>query len=153
MTVVESMVKLGLEKDKFESSKSEEWVYMKGITRKIMAMATTMVKFVLSENDKSKGKAVRLGSSAKSAEAKEPENEKKLVECFLCHGLHRGVESKRSKRTKKKRVKYFLCRCPYELWNCLKQFKLVVVKEKTTSKLVESSKRLSPKEEMILTST
>ncbi|MBA0686313.1 hypothetical protein Goari_013922 [Gossypium aridum] len=137
-------------------------------------------KFVLSENDMSEGKVVRLGLSAMSAKANEAENEKKLVKCFLCHGQHRlrkcpkksaiglddgldkvpkklslstrGVESKRSKRSKKKRVKYFWCRCPYELRNCPKQFKLVVVKEKTTSKLVESSKGLLPKEEVILAS-
>ncbi|MBA0643719.1 hypothetical protein Goklo_027983 [Gossypium klotzschianum] len=33
--------------------------------------------------------ALGLVSSAKGIEAKEAENEKKPVECFLCHGLHR----------------------------------------------------------------
>ncbi|MBA0715350.1 hypothetical protein Golax_014253, partial [Gossypium laxum] len=169
MTVVESMVKMGLGKDKLESSKSKEMGVYEGNHEE--------------DNGNGKdsgGKAVRLGLSAMSAEAKEAENEKKLVKCFLCHGQHRlrkcpkksaiglddgldkvpkklgssarGVESKRSKRSKKKRVKYFWCRCPYELRNCLKQFKLVVVKEKTTSKLVESSKGLPPKEDVILAS-
>ncbi|KAH1113492.1 hypothetical protein J1N35_006870 [Gossypium stocksii] len=46
-------------------------------------------KSELSKKDKPKGKATRLGSSARGAKAKEAECEKKLVECFLCHGVHR----------------------------------------------------------------
>ncbi|MFQ6660061.1 hypothetical protein Gotur_028697 [Gossypium turneri] len=38
---------------------------------------------------KSVGKALVLGSSAKGVKAKEAESEKKLVECFLCHGPHK----------------------------------------------------------------
>ncbi|MBA0725593.1 hypothetical protein Golax_022165 [Gossypium laxum] len=92
-------------------------------------------KFVLKE--KSVGKALVLSSSARGVEAKEAESEKKPVECFLCHGLHKlrkcprksviegnnradkepkkfgsskgKVEAKRAKRSKKKRVKCFLC--------------------------------------------
>ncbi|MBA0648951.1 hypothetical protein Goklo_016574 [Gossypium klotzschianum] len=44
-------------------------------------------KFALKE--KPVGKALVLGSSAKGVEAKEAKNEKKLVECFLCHDLYR----------------------------------------------------------------
>ncbi|MBA0669632.1 hypothetical protein Goklo_029555, partial [Gossypium klotzschianum] len=106
---------------------------MKGITRKILLLAmatTTMV-------------ALLLGSSARGVEAKEAESEKKLVECFLCHGPHRlqkcprksvieendgvdnetkklgsskeKVEAKRAKRSKKKQVKCLLCHGPHEL--------------------------------------
>ncbi|MFQ6656076.1 hypothetical protein Gotur_026336, partial [Gossypium turneri] len=93
-------------------------------------------------------KALVLGSSAKGVKAKEAENEKKPVECFLCHGPHRlrkcsrksvikgnhradkepkklgsskgKAKAKRAKRSKKKRVKCFLCRGPHELRNCPK---------------------------------
>ncbi|KAH1123193.1 hypothetical protein J1N35_006353 [Gossypium stocksii] len=41
-------------------------------------------KFTLKK--KPVGKALGLGSSARGVEAKEAESEKKLVECFLCHG-------------------------------------------------------------------
>ncbi|MBA0650233.1 hypothetical protein Goklo_017681 [Gossypium klotzschianum] len=44
-------------------------------------------KFALKE--KPLGKALVLDSSARGVEAKEAESEKKPVECFLCHGLHR----------------------------------------------------------------
>ncbi|KAK5825476.1 hypothetical protein PVK06_020313 [Gossypium arboreum] len=109
------------------------------------------------------GKALGLSSSTSSAEAKEAENEKKPVECFLCYGLHRlrkclrnsiierddganrkpkklglskrKVEAKRAKKSKKKR-----------------QSKSVVVKEKTTSELVESSKWLPHKKDVSLSS-
>ncbi|MBA0761242.1 hypothetical protein Gotri_023916, partial [Gossypium trilobum] len=127
-------------------------------------------KFEISKEERPIGKALGLGSSAKGIEAKEVENEKKPVECFLCYGLHRlrkcpkksiiegddgtdkepkklgsskgKVEAKRAKRSKKKRVKCFLCHGPHELQNCPKQSKSVVVKEKVTSELVESSKGL-----------
>ncbi|MBA0670008.1 hypothetical protein Goklo_024160 [Gossypium klotzschianum] len=93
-------------------------------------------KFALKE--KPVGKALVLGSSTMSVEAKEAKSEKKLVECLLCHALHRlrkcpkksfiegnnradnepkklgsskeKAEAKRAKRSKKKRVKCFLCR-------------------------------------------
>ncbi|MBA0824708.1 hypothetical protein Goarm_021355, partial [Gossypium armourianum] len=104
-------------------------------------------KSEISKEERPIGKALGLGSSAKGIEAKEAESEKKPVECFLCHGPHRlrkcpkksviegddGVdnepkklgsskgkfEAKRAKRSKKKRVKCFLCHGPYELQNCL----------------------------------
>ncbi|MBA0745238.1 hypothetical protein Gogos_007818 [Gossypium gossypioides] len=44
-------------------------------------------KFALKE--KPVGKALVLGSSAMAVKANEAESEKKPVECFLCHGLHR----------------------------------------------------------------
>lgn len=45
-------------------------------------------------------------------------------------------------------MKCFLCRISYELRNCPKQFKLVVVKRKATIKLVESLEEFSRKEEL-----
>ncbi|MBA0851077.1 hypothetical protein Goshw_012702, partial [Gossypium schwendimanii] len=85
----------------------------------------------ISKEERSIGKALGLGSSAKGIEANEAENEKKPVVCFLCHRLHRlrkcpkksviegddeadkepkklglskgKVEAKRAKRSKKKR--------------------------------------------------
>ncbi|MBA0672041.1 hypothetical protein Goklo_024277 [Gossypium klotzschianum] len=93
-------------------------------------------------------KALILGSSTRGVEAKEAENEKKPVECFLCHGPHRlrkytskfvikgndgaykepkklgsskgKAKAKRAKKSKKKRVKCFLCRGLHELRNCPK---------------------------------
>ncbi|MFQ6666136.1 hypothetical protein Gotur_032611 [Gossypium turneri] len=127
--------------------------------------------------EKSVGKAFVLGSSARGVEAKEAGSEKKPVECFLCNGPHRlqkcpnksviegndgadkepkklglskgKVEAKRAKRSKKKRVKCFLCRGPHELQNCPKQ---AGVKRKATSELGESSEGLPPKEEVSLSS-
>ncbi|MBA0602773.1 hypothetical protein Gorai_002942 [Gossypium raimondii] len=131
---------------------------------------------MISRNDKLEGKAKRLGSSASIAKSeKAKESEKKLMECFLCRGPHRlwnylkefvvegddgsdrepmrlssilrGVEAKRAKMNKKKQVKCFLCCGPHELQNCLEQSKLSMVKRKAT-KLVKSSERLPPKEEV-----
>ncbi|KAH1107420.1 hypothetical protein J1N35_011188 [Gossypium stocksii] len=137
-------------------------------------------KFIISKKEKLKGKALRLGSSTRCVEAKEVERKKNLVECFLCHSLHRlekclkksskgmirqtrspnslvrareklkPIEKKGAKRSKKKLVKCFLCRGLSELQNCPKQ---VVVKEKATSKLIEPLKWLPPKEEVSLSST
>ncbi|MBA0664090.1 hypothetical protein Goklo_004152 [Gossypium klotzschianum] len=103
-------------------------------------------KFTFKE--KLMGKALVLGSRARVVEVKEAKSEKKPVECFLCHGPHRlqkcprksviegndgadkepkklgsskgKAEAKRAKRSKKKRVKCFLCCGPYELQNCPK---------------------------------
>ncbi|MBA0730996.1 hypothetical protein Golax_004566, partial [Gossypium laxum] len=50
MTVVESVVKLGLEKDKLGSSKSEERAYVKRITRKILLMAMSTATIVVMRN-------------------------------------------------------------------------------------------------------
>ncbi|MFQ6671388.1 hypothetical protein Gotur_035954 [Gossypium turneri] len=127
-------------------------------------------KFTLKE--KPIGKALVIGLSARGVEVKEAESEKKLVECFLCHGPHRlrkctrksiikgndgadkepkklglskgKTEAKKVKRSKKKRVKCFLCRGPYELQNYPKQ---AVVKGKAMSELGELSEGLPPKEE------
>ncbi|KAK5840494.1 hypothetical protein PVK06_009395 [Gossypium arboreum] len=62
------------------------------------------------------------------------------------------AKAKREKRSKKKRVKYFLFRGPHELQNYLKQSKSVMVKEKVTSELVESSKGLPHEEDVSLLS-
>ncbi|KAK5811394.1 hypothetical protein PVK06_026724 [Gossypium arboreum] len=152
--------------------------YVKGTMRIIVAMVVTMMmKSALSKNDKSEGKAVRLGLIVRAVVANEAKSEKKPMEYFLYHGLHRlrkffrkytieggdaldkepkklgsskgKVEANKAKMIKKKQVKYFLCRSLHELWNYPKQ---VVVKEKETSKLVESSERLLPKEEVSLSS-
>ncbi|MFQ6621121.1 hypothetical protein Gotur_003145 [Gossypium turneri] len=206
MTVVKSVVKLGLGKDKLGFSKSEE----RGVCEKdhkedvdgngnddnsgngkprvgkkkpkrkkdklkyFLCDGPYLLKKCLKKSalkEKSMGKALVLGSSAKGVEAKEAENEKKPVECFLCHGPHRlrkysrksvikgndgpdkepkklgsskgKAEAKKAKKSKKKRVKYFLCCGPHELRNCPKQ---VVVKGNATSKLDESSERLPPKD-------
>ncbi|MBA0761241.1 hypothetical protein Gotri_023916 [Gossypium trilobum] len=64
-------------------------------------------KFEISKEERPIGKALGLGSSAKGIEAKEVENEKKPVECFLCYGKEpkklgssKGkVEAKRAKRS------------------------------------------------------
>ncbi|MBA0628751.1 hypothetical protein Godav_023413 [Gossypium davidsonii] len=123
------------------------------------------------------GKALVLSSSVRGVEANEVESEKKPVECFLCHGPHRlrkcskksvikgddgtdnepkkldsskrKVEAIREKRSKKKRVKCFLCRGSHELRNYPKQ---AVVKGKTAFELGESSEGLPPKEEVSLSS-
>ncbi|MFQ6653666.1 hypothetical protein Gotur_024943, partial [Gossypium turneri] len=185
MTVVESVVKLGLGKDKLRSSKSEERgvcerdhkedivdgngngdnggngkprVGKKKPKRKrdklkcFLCDGPHMLKKCPKKSalkEKPVGKALVLGSSARGVEAKEVESEKKPVECFLCHGPHRlrkcprksviegnngadkepkklgsskrKAEAKRAKRSKKKRVKCFLCRGPHELRYCPKQ--------------------------------
>ncbi|MBA0726076.1 hypothetical protein Golax_001926, partial [Gossypium laxum] len=182
MTVVESLVKLGLRKEKLGSSKSEK----KGVCEKdhnedvvdgngngdssgneklrvrkkkpkrkrdklkcFLCDSPHMLKkcpkkFVLKE--KLVGKALVLGSSTKGVEAEKVESEKKPMEYFLCHVLRRlqkcpmksviegndradkepkklysnkgKAEAKRAKRSKKKRVKCFLCRGPHELRKC-----------------------------------
>ncbi|MFQ6653094.1 hypothetical protein Gotur_024661 [Gossypium turneri] len=137
-------------------------------------------KSALSKKEKSEGKTLRLGSTARGVETKEVESDKKPLECFLCHGPHRlrkclkksvierddgvdneskklgsskgKVEAKRAKRSKKKQVKCFLCRGLHELRNFPKQCKSVVVKEKATSELVESSKGLPHEADVSLSS-
>ncbi|MBA0865921.1 hypothetical protein Goshw_016442 [Gossypium schwendimanii] len=47
---VKSVVKLGLEKDKLRSSKSEERAYVKRITRKILLMAMSIATIVVMRN-------------------------------------------------------------------------------------------------------
>ncbi|MFQ6636398.1 hypothetical protein Gotur_012715 [Gossypium turneri] len=128
--------------------------------------------------EKPVSKALVLGSSVRGVEAKEAESEKKPVECFLCHGPHRlrkypkksviegndgadkepkklgsskgKAEAKRAKRSKKKRVKCFLCHGPHEFQNYPKQ---PGVKRKATSELGKSSEGLPPKEELAESST
>ncbi|MBA0653382.1 hypothetical protein Goklo_020565 [Gossypium klotzschianum] len=91
-------------------------------------------KFVLKEKPVSK--TLVLGSSTKGVKTKEAKSKKKPVDCFLCHGPYRlrkcprksviegndridkepkklgsskgKVEANKAKRSKKKRVKYFL---------------------------------------------
>ncbi|MFQ6633598.1 hypothetical protein Gotur_011839, partial [Gossypium turneri] len=185
MTVVESVVKLGLGKDKLRSSKSEERGVCEmdhkedivdgngngdnggngkpRVGKKKPKRKRDKLKCFLCDGphllkkcpkksalkEKPVGKALVLGSSARGVEDKKAESEKKLVECFLCHGPHRlrkcpkksviegndgaakepkklgsskeKAEAKRAKRSKKKRVKCFLCRGPHELRNCPKQ--------------------------------
>ncbi|KAH1083213.1 hypothetical protein J1N35_022974 [Gossypium stocksii] len=89
--VVEFVVKLGLGKDKLEFSKFEERGACEGNHTEDNGNdnRNDSEKSALSNKDKLEGKAVRLGLSARGAEAKEVENEKKPVEYFLCHGPHR----------------------------------------------------------------
>ncbi|MFQ6647515.1 hypothetical protein Gotur_021800 [Gossypium turneri] len=125
MKVVESVVKLGLGKDKLGSSKSEEMgvcekdhnedvvdgncngdnsgnrkprVRKKKPKRKrdklkcFLYDGPHMLKKCLKKfafKEKPVGKALVLGSSTRGVEAEEAKSEKKPVECFLCHGLHR----------------------------------------------------------------
>ncbi|MBA0667626.1 hypothetical protein Goklo_000686, partial [Gossypium klotzschianum] len=98
-------------------------------------------KFMLKE--KPVGKALVLGSSTKGVEAKEAENKepKKLG------SSKEKAEAKSTKRSKKKRVKCFLCLGLHELRNCPKE---AGVKRKATSELSESSKGLPPKKEVSL---
>ncbi|MFQ6658507.1 hypothetical protein Gotur_027740 [Gossypium turneri] len=122
MTVAESVVKLGLGKDKLGSSESEKRgvremdhkedivdgngigdnghngkprVGKKKPKRKRDKLKCFLFdgphmlkkcpkKFALKE--KPVGKALVLGLSTRSVEAKEAKSEKKPVECFLCHG-------------------------------------------------------------------
>ncbi|MBA0802950.1 hypothetical protein Gohar_013209 [Gossypium harknessii] len=186
MTLAESVVKLGLGKDKLRSLKSEE----RGVCKKNHKedvvdsngngdnggngkprvgkkkfngrrdnlkyflwdvphlLKKCLKKSVLSKKEKPMSKVLGLGLSARDVEAKEVESEKKLVECFLCHGPYRlrkspkksvikgddgadkepkklssskgKFEAKRAKRSKKKRIEYFLCRSPHKLQNCPK---------------------------------
>ncbi|MBA0625024.1 hypothetical protein Godav_010277 [Gossypium davidsonii] len=147
MTVAEFVVKLGLGKDKFESSKFEEMcIYERN-----------------HEEDNGAGNA------------NEAECEKKPVESFLCHGPHRlqkcsrkstikkddasdnepnklgssngKVKAKRGKEEQEKQVKCLLFCGPHELRDYPKQ---TMVKEKATLELVDSSEGLPPKEKMSL---
>ncbi|MBA0867843.1 hypothetical protein Goshw_004835, partial [Gossypium schwendimanii] len=77
--------------------------------------------------EKPVGKTLGLGKSIIEGDDRADKEPKKL-------GSSKGkVEAKKSKRSKKKRVKCFLYRGLYELRNCPKQSKSVVVKEKATS--------------------
>ncbi|MFQ6636547.1 hypothetical protein Gotur_013087 [Gossypium turneri] len=101
--------------------------------------------------EKPVGKALVLGSSARGVKAKEAESEKKLVECFLCHGPHRLRKCPRKSviegndRADKEPKKLGSSKGK----NCPKQAE---VKRKATSELGESSEGLPPKVEVSLSS-
>ncbi|KAH1063820.1 hypothetical protein J1N35_028807 [Gossypium stocksii] len=82
MTVAKFVVKLGLEKDKLGSSKSEERGVCEGNHKEYKDDGN-------GNGNNSVVKALGLSSSARGVKAKEAESEKKPVECFLCHGPHR----------------------------------------------------------------
>ncbi|MBA0765308.1 hypothetical protein Gotri_014527, partial [Gossypium trilobum] len=182
MTVVESIVKLGLGKDKLRSSKFEErGVYETDhkedvvdgngngdnsgngkpqVGKKKPKRKRDRQKCFLCNSphilrkcpkksalkEKSVGKALVLGSSARGVEAKEAENEKKPVECFLCHGPHRLRKCLRKSAIKSndgadnEPKKLGLSKGKAEAG----------VKGKATSELGESSEGLLPKEEVSL---
>ncbi|KAK5845137.1 hypothetical protein PVK06_001291 [Gossypium arboreum] len=107
-------------------------------------------KFMLSKKDKLKGKAVRLHSNVRGVKAKKAKRDDVSDKEPKKFGLsNRTFEANGAKRSKKKRVKCFLYYGSRELRNCPKQ---IMVKEKATSELLESSKGLPLKEVVILPS-
>ncbi|KAH1039269.1 hypothetical protein J1N35_041012 [Gossypium stocksii] len=109
-------------------------------------------KSVLSKKKKSEGKALRLGSSAtgvaKMSEEVYIEEDNASDKESKKLSLNKGkVEAKRAKRSKKKRVKCFLCCGSHELRNYPKPIRLNLSK---VTELVESSVRLPPMEEVSL---
>ncbi|MBA0787846.1 hypothetical protein Gotri_024982, partial [Gossypium trilobum] len=184
MTVVESVVKLGLGKYKLGSSKSKERGVCKTnhkedvingngngdnsgnekprVRNKKPKRKRDKLKCFLCDGphmlkkcpkksalkEKSVGKALVLGSSARGVKANEAKNEKKSVECFLCHGPHRLQKCSRKSVIKgndgadKEPKKLGLSKGEAE----------VGVKEKATSELGESSEGLPPKEKLSLSS-
>ncbi|MBA0875402.1 hypothetical protein Goshw_014918 [Gossypium schwendimanii] len=138
MTVVESMVKLGLGKDKLGSSNGngKPRVGKKKPKRKLdklkcflcdgpHMLKKCLKKFALKE--KSLGKALCMRKSVIEGKDEADKEPKKL-------GLSKGkANAKRAKRSKKKRVKCFFCRGLYGLRNCPKQ---VVIKEKAMFEFV-----------------
>ncbi|MBA0755428.1 hypothetical protein Gogos_020174 [Gossypium gossypioides] len=151
MTVVESVVKLGLEKDKLGFSKSEE----RGVCE--MDHKEDIVD--------GNGNGDNGGNGKPRVRKKKPKRKKDKLKCFLCDGPHmlkkcpknfafkeklvgkalkcprksviegnngackepkklgssKGkAKAKMAKRSKKKRVKCFLCCGPHELRNCPK---------------------------------
>ncbi|KAH1106686.1 hypothetical protein J1N35_010454 [Gossypium stocksii] len=162
ITVVKSMVKLSLKKEKLESSKSEE----KGLYER---------NHKKDNNSCSNGNY--CGNGKPQLGKKKPNKKRGKLKWFLCTSLHllkkylkkfvlsekenmddvldkkpkklglskRKVETKRVKTSKRKRVKYFLRRGPHELRNYPKQ---AMVKEKATSELVESLEGLPPKKNL-----
>ncbi|MBA0782921.1 hypothetical protein Gotri_000726, partial [Gossypium trilobum] len=103
-------------------------------------------KFVLKE--KPVGKALVLGSSTKGVEAKEAENEKKVVECFLCHGLHRLRKCPRKSVIKGNDG---ADKEPKKLGSSKEKVE-AGVKRKATFELGESSEGLPPKKDVSLSS-
>ncbi|MBA0858738.1 hypothetical protein Goshw_030432, partial [Gossypium schwendimanii] len=140
MTVKEPMVKLGLGKDKLGSSNGngKPRVGKKKPKRKRDKLKCFFYngphmlkkcpkKFTFKE--KLIGKAMCTRKSVIEGNDGADKEPKKL-------GLSKGkTEANWAKRSKKKRVKCFLCRGPYELQNCPKQ---AVVKGKAMSELGES---------------
>ncbi|KAH1108004.1 hypothetical protein J1N35_011772 [Gossypium stocksii] len=151
MTVVESVVKLGVGKDKLKSSKSKERAICQGNHEEDSGNGY--------DNDDGNGKprVRRKNPTKRRARSNDFFMMKSTIkgddmldkEPKKLGSNKRKVEAKRVKVSKKKQVKYFLCRGPHELQNCLKQ---VIVKENETLELVESSEGLSPKKEVSLSS-
>ncbi|MFQ6656481.1 hypothetical protein Gotur_026572 [Gossypium turneri] len=132
MTVVESVVKLGLGKDKLGSSKSEE----RGVCE--MNHKEDIVDGNGNGDNDGNGKP-RVGK-------KKPKRKRDKLKCFLCDGPHmlkkcpkkfalkekpvvkalvlgssaRGVEAKEAE-SKKKPVECFLCHGPHRLRKCPKK--------------------------------
>ncbi|KAK5825957.1 hypothetical protein PVK06_020848 [Gossypium arboreum] len=104
-------------------------------------------KFTLFKKKKLVGKALGLGRAKRVSKPRRPKARRSQWSAS-CVMVYIGCGS-RAKRSKKKRVKCFLCRGSHELRNCPKQ---AVVKGKATSKLGESSKGLPPKEKVSLSS-
>ncbi|MBA0874074.1 hypothetical protein Goshw_011132, partial [Gossypium schwendimanii] len=141
MTVVKSVVKLGLGKDKLGSSNGngKPQVGKKKPKRKrdklkcFLCDGPHMLKKCLKKSvlkEKLVGKALCPRKSVIKGNDGADKEPKKLG------SSKEKVEAKSSKRSKKKRVKCFLCRGPHELRNCPKQ---AGVKRKVTSELGESS--------------
>ncbi|MBA0880543.1 hypothetical protein Goshw_011999, partial [Gossypium schwendimanii] len=140
MTVVESLVKLGLGKDKLGSSNGntkprvgKKKPKRKGTKLKCFLcdgphmLKKCLRKYVLKE--KPVGKALCLKKSIIEGNDGADRKPRKL-------GSSKGkAEPKRAKRSKKKRVKCFLCRGLHKLRNCPKQAE---VKRKATFELGES---------------
>ncbi|MFQ6627277.1 hypothetical protein Gotur_004930 [Gossypium turneri] len=129
MTVAESMVKLGLGKDKLGSFKSEE----RGVCE--MDYKEDIVD--------GNGNSDNGGNGKPRVEKKKPKRKRDKLKCFLCDGPHmlkkcpkksalkekpvgkalvlgssaRGVEAKEAE-SEKKPVECFLCHGPHRLWKC-----------------------------------
>ncbi|MBA0762509.1 hypothetical protein Gotri_012109 [Gossypium trilobum] len=186
MMVVESVVKLGLGKDKLGSSKpkergacekdlKEDVVHINGNddncgngkprvgkkkpNRKMDKLKCFLCdgsyilkkcskKSALFKKEKSMGKALGLGSSARGVKAKEAKSEKKPVECFLYHGPHKLQKCLKKSviegddKTDKEPKKLGSSKGKAE----------AVVKGKATPELGESSEGLPLKEEVSLSS-
>ncbi|MFQ6655698.1 hypothetical protein Gotur_026137 [Gossypium turneri] len=177
MTVVESVVKLGLGKDKLGSSKSEERGECEMDHKKVIVDGNG------NGNNGGNGKP-RVGK-------KKPKKKRDKQKCFLCVGLHmlkkclkkfalkeklvgkacvlgssaRGVDVKEAE-SEKKPVECFLCHGPHRLRKCPRKSviegndgadkepkKLGSSQEKVEAKRAKRSKKnrgLSPKEEVSL---
>ncbi|MBA0788602.1 hypothetical protein Gotri_027502 [Gossypium trilobum] len=132
MTVVESMVKLGLGKDKLGSSKSEE--------------RDVCEKYHKEDIVDGNGNDDNNGNGKPQVGKKKPNRKRDKLKCFLCDGPYmlkkclkkstlkeklvgkamvlgssaRGVEAKKAK-SEKKPVECFLCHGPHRLRKCLRK--------------------------------